>query len=400
MAPRKRVGRATPQTSLTTPAVNICGFPALAALADEIYLEILSHIASVPIPTPIALLCHPEIRRSRHETLLSLSQTCRSLRRVFLRYLVWQRIEVCEGMKVGHGKGTLIHPSIVWDSHAHKKLLKAYTFELFRQLKIVTVHNPQLAQHVNYIDVFIGECSCNRVLAELARCLSLFSNLHTIQIDVFWGSKRVGNLFERAFKKYSYPQIRNVFVMPLSESLLGSCPEARRIGLTRNWTMSSSFLRRIVDNCPHLEALDTGLTCRNDTYKFVVEHFPNLRHITIHPSRVIEHNFPIDILTKLNHLQSITLIWNLPPMAHILNFREGYGISELLDSAKEAWMDRAKRSLIGVQLRDKLEKFLTVVIETSEAVASGREVTQTITLKPFEDSREALALVSRLSYSS
>ncbi|KAF8816622.1 hypothetical protein BYT27DRAFT_7033991, partial [Phlegmacium glaucopus] len=206
--------------------VNICGFP---ALADEIYLEIISHIPSVPIPTPISSPLHPEIRRCRHETLLSLSQTCRSLRRVFVRYL-WQRIEVREGMKVGDENDTLINPSPFNYRHANQKPLKPYAVELVRQLEIVTVRNQQLAQYVNYVDVFIGEYSCDTVLAEFARCLSLFSNLHTIQIDVVLGSKRsLGNFFERAFKKYSYPQIRNVFVMSLSESLLGSCPEARRI---------------------------------------------------------------------------------------------------------------------------------------------------------------------------
>ncbi|KAF8816625.1 hypothetical protein BYT27DRAFT_7154290 [Phlegmacium glaucopus] len=270
MTPRKRVGRATPQTSLSTQAVNICGFP---ALADEIYLEILSHMASVPIPTQILSPLHPEIRRCRHETLLSLSQTCRSLRRVFLRYL-WQRIEVREGMKVGMDENdTLVNPSAFNYCYVDQKPLKPYAVELVRQLEIVTVRNPQLAQYVNYIDVFIGEYSCDTVLAEFARCLSLFSNLHTIQIEAALSSNRsLGNFFERAFKKYSYPQIRNVFVMSLSESLLGSCPEARRIGLTRGWTMKESFLHRIVDNCPRLEVLEdfTGFICTGNTCKCTI----------------------------------------------------------------------------------------------------------------------------------
>ncbi|KAF8798302.1 hypothetical protein BYT27DRAFT_7123135 [Phlegmacium glaucopus] len=273
MAPRKRGGRlkgpATLQTSSSTQAVNICGFP---ALADEIYLEITSHIASVPIPTPISSTSHPEIRRSRHETLLSLSQTCRSLRRVFLRYL-WQRIEVREGMKVGDENDTLIDPSPFNNPDANQKPLKTYTVELVRQLEIVTVRNPQLAQYVNYIDVFIGEHSYDTVLAELARCLNLSSNLQTIQIDVILSSKRpLGNIFERAFKKYSYPQIRNVFVMSLSESLLGSCPEVRRIGFITGWTVPRSSLHRIVTNCPHLEALEdfSGFICRGDTGKCTI----------------------------------------------------------------------------------------------------------------------------------
>ncbi|KAF8816630.1 hypothetical protein BYT27DRAFT_7127478 [Phlegmacium glaucopus] len=281
---------ATPQTSSGTQAVNTSGFP---ALADEIYLEILSHIASVPIPTQISSPPHPEIRRSRHETLLSLSQTCRSLRRVFLRYL-WQRIEVREGMKVGDENDTLMNPSFNY-CRANKKLLQKYTVELVRQLEVVTARNPQLAQYVNYVDVFIGEYSFNSVVAELARCLSLFLNLHTIQIDVTSRSKRsLEKTFERTFKKYSYPQIRNVFFMSLSESLLGSCPEARRIGFTTSWAIPRSSLQRIADNCPRLEVLE-GFICGSDTdtCKFVVENFPNLRHISISPSLMLGRDSPV-----------------------------------------------------------------------------------------------------------
>ncbi|KAF8811086.1 hypothetical protein BYT27DRAFT_7185063, partial [Phlegmacium glaucopus] len=49
--------------------------------------------------------------------------------------------------------------------------------------------------------------------------------------------------------------------------------------------------------------------------------------------------------------------------------------------------------LLVVQLHDKLEKHLAVLTKTNEA----EEVTETITLKPFEDSREALALISMLT---
>ena len=138
MAPRKRgMG-----PSNSTCDVNIRGF---VALPDEIYLEILSHIPSVPIPTPksVHLESYPEIRRSRHETLLSLSQTSRSLRRFFWRYL-WQRIEVREGMKIGGKDDTLKVPST-------RGSCKKYAIELVRQLEIVTIRNPQLAQYVKWV---------------------------------------------------------------------------------------------------------------------------------------------------------------------------------------------------------------------------------------------------------
>ena len=141
MAPRKRGGRG--RVKGPTRAVNTRGF---AALADEIYLEIVSHIPSVPIPTSLCLDSYPEIRRSRHETFLSLVQTSRSLRRFFWRYL-WQRIEVREGMKIWDIVGTQKRKACLSnsaDTREHKK----YATELVRQLEIVTIRNPLLAQYV------------------------------------------------------------------------------------------------------------------------------------------------------------------------------------------------------------------------------------------------------------
>ena len=156
MAPsRKRRGLECsvilPPTSTHARAVNTRGF---AALADEIYLEIVSHIPSVPIPTSTFSESYPEIRRSRHETLLSLTQTSRSLRRFFWRFL-WQQIEVREGMKIEDKDGTLngtltrtrtrtAYLSDSADATGHKK----YAIELVRQLEIVTIRNPLLAQYV------------------------------------------------------------------------------------------------------------------------------------------------------------------------------------------------------------------------------------------------------------
>ena len=121
----------------STHAVNTRGF---AALPDEIYLEIVSHIPSVTIPTLIHSESYPKIRRSRHETLLSLTQTSSSLRRFFWRYL-WQRIEVREGMKSGD-KDDSLRGTFVGASS------KRYATELVRLLEVVTIRIPQLTQYV------------------------------------------------------------------------------------------------------------------------------------------------------------------------------------------------------------------------------------------------------------
>ena len=112
----------------------------------------------------------------------------------------------------------------------------------------------------SYLDIFIGEYSIATVLAELARCLSLFPNLHTVQIDVSTYSRRKRSLreiFEKTFEKYSYPQIRNVFVMFYSISFVASCPQARRVGCTHYNAISSVCLQTMQGSCPHLEVLES-----------------------------------------------------------------------------------------------------------------------------------------------
>ena len=111
----------------------------------------------------------------------------------------------------------------------------------------------------SYLDIFIGEYSFETVLAELARCLCLFLNLHTVQIDVVTSYRRqisFGEIFQQTFKNYSYPQIHNVFVMFFSVSFVASCPQARRVGFTRDCLFSLRCTKGILNNCPHLEVLD------------------------------------------------------------------------------------------------------------------------------------------------
>ena len=119
----------------------------------------------------------------------------------------------------------------------------------------------------SYLDIFIGEkYSFTTVLAELARCLSLFQNLHTVQIDGDSNSgsgSRRREIFEQTFKKYTYPQIRNVFVTDFSAIFIASCPQARRVGITTTSHIIPTFgfrsiqgLHDIQSSCPHLEVFE------------------------------------------------------------------------------------------------------------------------------------------------
>jgi hypothetical protein len=145
MAPRTRSNRfevlARQKFLAAGQTFNTSGF---AALPDELYLEIISYFPAYPIPCGDKLV-DIEAVRDRHVTLFALSQTCRSLRPAFLRYL-WQRIEVYDGMETGRGE---LRRTYAAGSVANKK----HAEELVRQLEVVTVREPSLARHVKSVEL-------------------------------------------------------------------------------------------------------------------------------------------------------------------------------------------------------------------------------------------------------
>ncbi|KAF9482367.1 hypothetical protein BDN70DRAFT_829306, partial [Pholiota conissans] len=196
--------------------VNIQGLP---CLADEIYLEIMSHLPAFPLPTDhndedIALY------GDRRLALDALSQTCRSLRRVFLRYR-WQRIEVYQRMSLGRKPLPKIRYK---NQNLDQKAIsntKRYVVELLRQLETVTIREPALAELVNVMDIIVADYSPDTVLEELARCIALMPNLHTVQI---YFDINNSHLTRRAFSTYIFPQIRTAYLSTNASFFLDHCP--------------------------------------------------------------------------------------------------------------------------------------------------------------------------------
>jgi len=113
----------------------------LATLPDELLLEILSYYPeSEPDPKEEYGKEEADAHFARRERLIALSQTCRNLRR-FLRPYIWRRIEVFTGMRVSTGE--------ILDTP------ETLALELIRQLEIVTVRDPELADYVKYIPTHI-----------------------------------------------------------------------------------------------------------------------------------------------------------------------------------------------------------------------------------------------------
>jgi len=110
----------------------------LGTLPDELLLEILSYYPeSEPGPNEEYTKEDADAHFARRERLTALSQTCRNLRR-FLRPYVWRRIEVFTGMRVSAGEVL----------NTQEKL----ALELVRQLEIVTIRAPELAEYIKYVE--------------------------------------------------------------------------------------------------------------------------------------------------------------------------------------------------------------------------------------------------------
>ncbi|PPR02584.1 hypothetical protein CVT24_002156 [Panaeolus cyanescens] len=189
MPPRTRSNRAalTQLESMRASGrpINSTGF---AALPNEIYGEIASHIPSVSVSCH-SIEEHEELTRKnassdkfeRHFTLHNLSITCRALRPVFQRYL-WQTIEVFDSFKLIDGRSL---PS--WCKRMvmgyDNTNLKLYAEELLRQLEVVTVRDTSLAQHVNYPNGVM--LNWKAILADWEDLQNHFPNVRRAYLDQY-----------------------------------------------------------------------------------------------------------------------------------------------------------------------------------------------------------------------
>ena len=117
--------------------VNTSG---LAVLPDELPLEIVSHLPSSPAPSENHSSKNAVAYMQERDLFLALSMSCQRLRRFFRPY-VWRRLEVTSGMRIG---GTILRPR-----GGQKDV--AYVTEFVRQLEVVTIREPSLAEYVQYV---------------------------------------------------------------------------------------------------------------------------------------------------------------------------------------------------------------------------------------------------------
>ncbi|KDR85673.1 hypothetical protein GALMADRAFT_234678 [Galerina marginata CBS 339.88] len=308
----------------------------LAIFPDELLLEILGHYPEIPFPTVEQQEFNANDHIARRETLLALSKTCRNLRRFFRPY-IWHRIEVCAGMRV--------------ENHilqAGQNLDKVkFNLELVRQLEIVTIRDPTLAEYVTVINVEVKDYSVGPLLAELARSISLFPNLHTVKLQVTHHLNSDVPT-RKAFSKYSYPQIRSLILCRCAYPLLRSCPQARSIRTTEKYP-SLDLMPAMLGTLkfPCLEELEIRIPF--DHLEVIVEAFPGLRTVVLRFCNTLLQSFGYPELLapihRLRRLNSIT-IWTF---------------STIQSPLKQEITHWASQLLLALQKEDKEDKKLVVL---------------------------------------
>ena len=138
LRPRKQPKADSKKTEPERRGVNTSG---LAVIPDELLLEIVSYLPSPPAPSESHEYRYAVAYMQQRDLFLALSVTCRRLRQFFRPY-VWRRLEVTSGMPIGE---TTLYPG------GGKEGNVAYATELVRQLEIVTIREPSLAEYVQYV---------------------------------------------------------------------------------------------------------------------------------------------------------------------------------------------------------------------------------------------------------
>ncbi|KAJ7588324.1 hypothetical protein C8J56DRAFT_67920 [Mycena floridula] len=207
--------------------VNHQGLP---ALPTEMLLEISSHYAIFDVTRVSDHRMLPAKYLEYRAALKALSQTCKSLRSVFLPIL-WQRIEACASPVLS--AETTSRSELRMTQPARESLQRYITKALLEQMETVTVRNPALAQQVRIFHAIILDLSYETTLPAIAECMKQLPNLQTVYF-VGHDLQKFGSmcsLVSRTFREFTYPSVRNVVLFDQCNPMLYSFPDARCI----NW---------------------------------------------------------------------------------------------------------------------------------------------------------------------
>ncbi|RDB23832.1 hypothetical protein Hypma_008940 [Hypsizygus marmoreus] len=314
------------QQAIRAGPVNTSGLP---ALPTELLLEIISYFPTIRVPATSArnVEVFPGIYLQRTKVLRTLSQTCKSLRGMFLP-LSWERIEPCASDRVGNNRRSSTRAGIprLWE--------KVLATDLVRQLEIVTIRNPSLASYVKVVNVILTTFSSDTVVPELARCLALLPNLHTFQI---LGTSTPGGAALSTFQAKTYPTVRTLVLPSSALAIAKSFPH-----ITRLYSLSTPdrmiIPKVLLEWCTDLEEFHgfekMEYWMRIDQWLPMIYHIVDkLTKIQVMILDVSNATLTVDVikpLARLPALHRIELITHCNRLGH-----QSLKVSEITDAAKD-----------------------------------------------------------------
>ncbi|KAF8063486.1 hypothetical protein FPV67DRAFT_247068 [Lyophyllum atratum] len=274
------------------------------AVPPEIWLEILSFLPSVQIPT--RRISHspllPSSTLARQEALRALSQTCRVFRDKFLSVL-WDRFEVCATLgqvetPAWRDKGL---PSE--DLNRNFDLSGAWYKDIAEALETKSKGLQQSLEHaklVHKVSVALTRCNAPTALGAFVRCLHALPNLHTLQI-LRAHTQMTGHL-KSAFDGHSFPAIQTIVLPSHAHNVLRCCPEVKTV--VCNYDDGSKLVSAIAKGCKKVQRLE-GFRPDEKMMKRIVKAAPNLQEIKFGS---LVNAKTLGMLSSLKNIRSIELI--------------------------------------------------------------------------------------------
>ncbi|KAL1756661.1 hypothetical protein FB107DRAFT_289882 [Schizophyllum commune] len=283
---------------------------ALHTLPTELLMIIIGHYPRLPLNVGGCLPMQGQQYLVRHRTIYALSQTSSRLRSVFLP-LVWQSVEVfCPTVRGADGqmKGA--------------RWKKDMATELVRQLEIVTIRDPTLAEYVQSVTVYLTEYSWKGVFPEFCRALATMPNLkalHIVDVIDTRGKNESQRLVE-AFKKH--PPLSSVRYLSIPDKISGIIPHMPNV--LRVYLSDSEYPRQSgnvlahMRHAPWLKYTSYQFEIdRKDEWLNIVEHWPHLEHLNLIIRRKNEYQSGSSRDDNVIRQNLVTIVSGLPRLRSI-----------------------------------------------------------------------------------
>ncbi|KAJ7434656.1 hypothetical protein FB451DRAFT_1310994 [Mycena latifolia] len=193
----------------------------------------------------------PSAYWTRPKTLRALSQTCRTLRSIFIP-LLWEHVEA----------GTSWPP---------------ITSVIIKRCNgLIKSENQHLAIHVRVFSVSVPMHRSTKIAPVLAQCLQSLPNLHTLHVPYVEG--KLGKTFTAAFKNIQLPTVKTIILPCYAHAILEATPNVRDVSCNRE--LSETLFDTLVKRCRKVERIQ-GFRLTSEKLNKLSESSLKLREVAV-----------------------------------------------------------------------------------------------------------------------